>query len=141
MPAVPTTTRAGVRDFTNMDSPTYEYCSLAPGHIRLLEISPDGMSHMKHVDLNDVANPKYLALSYTWGDDFETTRFPCDEQQIPVRRNLQQALLRLKLSIKIPIWMDAICIHQANEEKKMRQIKMMAQIYEYARTVLVGVLC
>jgi hypothetical protein len=52
--------------------------------------------------------------------------------------SLASALRRLRSNTKIrKLWADAVCIHQANDEEKTGQVRMMAQIYKNARCVCV----
>ena len=122
-----------------MALPLYQYRPLKPGHIRLLELLPDATSRMKHVDLkSSPTSLKYVALSYTWGASTETLPFQCDAQNLPVRENLLNALSQLKDLTDTPIWIDAMCINQADELEKMGQIQMMTDIYKSAERVLVS---
>lgn len=82
----------------------------------------------------------YEALSYTWGDahDPRTIYVVDDEQKKNVRslqvtRNCETALRYLRfIDIPCVMWIDAICIDQANNEEKGRQVSIMAQIYSQA---------
>jgi hypothetical protein len=64
--------------------------------------------------------------------------FLCDSHNLPVRHNLLQALSRLKDLVDGPLWIDAMCINQSNEEEKMAQIQMMTDIYKKAERVIVS---
>jgi hypothetical protein len=62
------------------------------------------------------------------------------EYQFPIRRNLHQALMRLRSQEHpVNIWVDAICIDQSERGKleKQQQLAMMAQIYNYASNVCI----
>ncbi|KAF2494355.1 HET-domain-containing protein, partial [Lophium mytilinum] len=121
-----------------MELPLYQYHSLQPGYIRLLQFLPDGISRMRHVNLkNRSSHVGYAALSYTWGASTETFPFQCDAQNLPVRENLLHALSQLKNQIDTPIWIDAMCINQSDEVEKMSQLQMMTDIYRSANKVLI----
>ena len=120
--------------------PLYDYQPLRSGQIRVLELLPDSTSRMKHIDLKKAVNSsRYFALSYTWGSNTKTFPFTCDARNLPVRQNLLQALSRLKNFADGPIWIDAMCINQSNEEEKMAQIQMMTDIYKKAKRVIVSI--
>lgn len=76
----------------------------------------------------------YTALSYTWGLETETYPFACDGLELPVRGNLRDALCHLG---EATVWIDAICINQADETEKFGQLKLMPQIYSNARQVVI----
>jgi hypothetical protein len=61
-----------------------------------------------------------------------------DNQNLHVTQNLHAALLHLQdhLCSRV-IWVDAICIDQANEKEKENQLPLMAQIYAKARRAVV----
>ncbi|KAK7562272.1 heterokaryon incompatibility protein-domain-containing protein [Phyllosticta citricarpa] len=73
----------------------------------------------KHVDLAD--EPEYSALSY-----------------IGVTANLEIALQQLARNLYdkreklLDLWVDAICIDQANASEKTQQVSLMDQIYNNA---------
>jgi hypothetical protein len=117
----------------------FQYRPLEPGQIRILDITPDATAGMRHVNLKKSASLKYIALSYTWGASTETFPFECDGRNLPVRENLRLALTRLRYILDAPIWIDAMCINQVDEQEKMGQIQMMTDIYKKAERVLVSV--
>ena len=96
-----------------------------------------------HCCLDD--KPDYYALSYVWGD-------PSDQKVInisyaygetsngqathanyirtPVTKNLRAALEHLQdPHHDVTIWIDALCINQADDEEKTEQVKRMKTIY------------
>ncbi|KAF4968802.1 hypothetical protein FSARC_3829 [Fusarium sarcochroum] len=129
----------------------YEYNSLLPpGQIRLLTIIPDdgiAVSTKLHiVKLDD--NPVYRCLSYTWsGPDGDgtseiwtkpTESVLIDGLEMPIRRNLHNALIALRQSGTLgPIWIDALCINQEDIEERNIQVSQMARIYKDAEEVVV----
>ena len=53
-----------------------------------------------------------------------------DEHYSKITKNLHAALLRLRNhSFERIVWVDAICIDQADDQEKARQIQNMAKIY------------
>lgn len=128
------------------DLQSYTYTSLAPGEIRLLV--PDtlhannGLSWtLQTVKLDDELD--FDALSYTWGSQDDTFPVSCNARCFRVHHNLYTALPYLarrenhEQVTTQPIWADAICINQADDEEKAVQIDLMGDIYKRARTVWV----
>lgn len=76
----------------------------------------------------------YEALSYTWGGQPEPLRFirildGGQAYNIPITANLESALRHLRpLSDEKYLWVDALCINQANHVEKGSQIPKMADI-------------
>lgn len=61
-----------------------------------------------------------------------------DEYVLYITVNLHAALVRLRdHSLERYIWVDAVCINQADEEEKRYQIQSMARIYGQANRVIV----
>ena len=62
---------------------------------------------------------KYKCLSCVWGSQDNQEMILLDGKQHRVRRNLPSALRMLKnVSFSSSIWIDAICINQADDEEK-----------------------
>ncbi|KAI1407618.1 HET-domain-containing protein [Hypoxylon sp. FL1857] len=86
----------------------------------------------------------YEAVSYVWADENgDTTRSSplyLGERWtiLPITRNCEAALRRLR-SHKTDrfLWIDAVCINQANVRERSHQVGLMSQIYSTARTCLV----
>jgi Heterokaryon incompatibility protein (HET) len=103
-------------------------------------ITQDGFKSLPCVFIEHVplqAEPKFLGLSYVWGD--ATQKFPIllNGHVFHVTLNLLQALERLQhADYTVPIWIDAICINQADEQEKGQQIKRMGDIYRSAQLVV-----
>lgn len=81
----------------------------------------------------------FQALSYAWGQ-FTESRFITlnGQHEIPVSDNCYAALLRLRNTKQSRrLWVDAICINQADLVERASQVKMMGQLYNSAPEVLV----
>jgi hypothetical protein len=88
-------------------------------------------------DPDTVSHP-YEALSYAWGSEDKPQSILINNKTLNVTQNLYTALLRLRNhTCSRIIWIDAICINQANEKEKQRQIPLMAEIYAKASRVVV----
>ncbi|EWZ30171.1 hypothetical protein BFJ70_g1773 [Fusarium oxysporum] len=81
---------------------------------------------------------RFEALSYAWGDDTTKYQLKCSGHRIGVRANLHDALLDLRHPTrKRVLWIDALCINQADNDEKSKQIRLMHEIYSQAQEVLI----
>ncbi|KAK4214226.1 heterokaryon incompatibility protein-domain-containing protein [Rhypophila decipiens] len=89
--------------------------------------------------------PQYEALSYTWGqpggDDFviveEGEREGVSRTRLPVWNNLMVALCHLRRpDTPRVLWIDGICINQADDDEKGHQVQRMAMLYRGAYRVI-----
>lgn len=111
--------------------------------IRLLEILPAEYNEpisccFKCVDRTGPPT-EYVALSYCWGDHADWERiFLNGSEGFLVTTHLYQGLRRLRHSRESRcVWIDAICINQADEQEKSHQVQQMDSIYRWAqRTVI-----
>jgi hypothetical protein len=110
--------------------------------IRLLELLPSTHKLSKfrpacrifHASLDE--NPSFLALSYVWGDASDKRTILVDKRPFRVTRNLFNAMMGLRETHSLIIWIDAICINQADDEEKGWQVRLMGAIYRQASGVL-----
>jgi Heterokaryon incompatibility protein (HET) len=78
-------------------------------------------------------DPSFAALSYVWGIDISPEYIECGGHPVKVTRNCYSALRHLrKLFGKLTIWVDAICINQADGDEKQHQLPLMGDIYTRA---------
>jgi hypothetical protein len=115
--------------------------------IRVLAILPSfkKLSTIKcklvKVDLNLLDEAPFVfyeALSYTWGDMTITESITLNNHAIQVTRNLAAVLRRLRgRTRKRYLWVDAICINQADILERKSQVMKMKMIYEKSMQVLV----
>jgi hypothetical protein len=101
--------------------------------------------------------PAFNALSYVWGDyrppllqQFNSKRvhwrFPilCNGKRIEITYNLFCCLRRLSVAENqilsdlrsMPLWIDQLCINQADDDEKSKQVAMMDEIYAASQAVL-----
>ncbi|UKZ48123.1 hypothetical protein TrVGV298_002359 [Trichoderma virens] len=81
---------------------------------------------------------QFDALSYVWGSPAATEEITCNNRRRKVGRNLYDALERLRLPDEDRIlWIDALCINQADNKEKTQQVRLMGEIYSRARRVLI----
>ncbi|KAH7310612.1 heterokaryon incompatibility protein-domain-containing protein [Stachybotrys elegans] len=90
--------------------------------------------------------PPYDALSYSWGtagdEEYIHITDSADTQNPPawlkIRQNLAAALRHLRYPDQPrTLWVDAICINQADIEERGRQVKRMGQIYPLSQKVII----
>jgi hypothetical protein len=110
----------------------------------------DQAAYIKAVPVKDQPHAPCLvdfeALSYTWGDDtFGEDAIvvdgPADSPvatRLRLDSNLSTALRHLRHATNPRIlWIDALCIDQANDTEKEKQLPRMADIYRHSRCVVV----
>ena len=115
--------------------------------IRLLEVLPstdekDPVStRLFTADLDSNDHPQYEAVSYAWGEmssEGQKCHIYVNGYKRAVTPNLLSSLscLRHHRYPKI-LWIDSICINQADDEERSQQVGLMARIYAEAHRVLV----
>jgi hypothetical protein len=122
----------------------YKPLNSAAREIRLLELHPaknpaDPIKcTIRNVFL--ATKPSYLALSYVWGDaktEIKSSIY-VNDIDFPATLNLCAALKRMRFDLKpCTLWVDAVCINQAEKSEKSAQVRMMRDIYEHADEVTV----
>ena len=113
---------------------------LPPDKIRLFQIE----NHCTNCELSfrvhtfEVDNcPPYLALSYAWEHDEDSTFKNCTEE-VRVSKDLCYALHCIwKVTPTVWIWVDSICINQNDEDEKAVQVSIMGAIYKNAVCVVI----
>ncbi|KAH7073217.1 heterokaryon incompatibility protein-domain-containing protein [Paraphoma chrysanthemicola] len=121
--------------------PTYTYQSLRAHEIRLLDLHPGHDADPIKCTVRSVAladKPPYESLSYCWGWKRDEEPLNVDNSTIYITRNLLGALqhLRRKETART-LWIDAICINQANTAERGQQVGMMRSIFQLSdRTVV-----
>ncbi|KAJ3460680.1 hypothetical protein MRS44_011547 [Fusarium solani] len=146
----------------------YTYSSLAgKNHIRLLLLWPASTpevplrGYLLPIHVGD-ENPSYAALSYCWNDciysspvDGEMCIFledlpslpkeyyhvrPLPANPLPLTPNLVNALRAIRDDVScIAIWVDQICINQADIDERSSQVALMDHIYTNARYVQIWI--
>jgi hypothetical protein len=120
---------------------TFNYSALPDDSIRLLKISSnaagDILCEMSNVIFAQA--PRFYALSYTWGTDEGTESILCNGLAMQIKANLHDAIRTLfnpPISLDLPIWIDAVCINQHDDEEKAVQVSRMGDIYRKAHQVV-----
>jgi hypothetical protein len=121
----------------------YEYQPLcqSTGDIRLLKLLPSDSNnnpknipvcYISHTSLHE--DPKFVALSYAWGDTKDSRMILLENCPVTVTKTLYDAMMTLRpLEVPIVIWIDYLCIDQHNKAEKEQQVPLMWKIYEQAQ--------
>jgi hypothetical protein len=132
-----------------LDTPDFEYSSLAEKrreirilylHASVTAITANGPERvasgiLRHVSLDD--KPTFVALSYVWGSSAGTFPILINGRVFHISANLHCVLEQLQNAEYIlPIWIDAICINQRDNEEKSHQVQQMGDIYRAACLVV-----
>ena len=83
---------------------------------------------------------RYAALSYVWGSPANPRAITCNGAGFFVSRNLFDALVVLQSTRAVEpneLWIDAICINQADDDEKTKQIALMGAIYSRAPETII----
>ncbi|PMD34307.1 HET-domain-containing protein [Hyaloscypha variabilis F] len=92
--------------------------------------------------------PPYEALSYTWGKALATGLEGDNEpeitheilmntKRISVTSNLYDGLIAMRNDVKGYLWIDSLCINQADIQERASQVLLMGDIYALAERVIV----
>lgn len=121
--------------------PIYRPLNSDTRHIRLATIDPGGDADPPVCRLASHAvskGLKYRCLSYVWGDAHDKQTIFLNGQAFEVTSNLYSALCQLRHNgERKHLWIDAICINQADPAEKTAQVQMMADIYSGTEEVLI----
>jgi hypothetical protein len=146
---------ATITSATNMASSfVYEPLAGKIQQLRLLEVlsaKPNETMTFRVIRaaLNDA--PPYDALSYTWNDPFSTQNNELEQGQVTglpsiriivndgyleVSEHLHDALRFIAPFTSRLLWIDAICINQADLAERAEQVGIMGRIFSHAERVL-----
>lgn len=136
-------------DSTQNDSSIYDHLDATTSQGRVLTLHRGSRDEelrcsLKTVSLDD--QPEFHALSYVWGSGTEKDRINIHGHMVSVTSNLASALREIrdhhydffKLH-SIPLWIDAICINQADTAERNQQVILMRRIYRQASRVLLWI--
>ncbi|KAF1911340.1 heterokaryon incompatibility protein, partial [Ampelomyces quisqualis] len=121
---------------------TYHSLSRSEREIRLLELFPSNhhlgkerpACRLFHTSLRH--DPPYLAVSYVWGDASKKRVILVNKRPFRVTCNLYDAMMGLRETKSVIIWIDAICINQLDDDEKGWQVRLMDDLYRKAFGVL-----
>ena len=92
----------------------------------------------KLVLYSETHSSDYIALSYVWGSGYRAT-FPGERSIGPLPRTLEDGISLVRKLGKRYLWVDSICINQADEADKQEQIALMDSIYSGAWLTIVAI--
>lgn len=82
----------------------------------------------------------YVALSYTWGSETPKSSIILNGEPFQIRQNLHEALVLLRSCARIrqgfKLWVDSICINQADTAERSQQVSRIREIYASAWQVV-----
>lgn len=120
--------------------------------IRIMHLHPGQADDAIHFNLETISVPAgqlpggYEAISYTWGDAilqhevFHRDTGSGHLSTMKITKNSYNALKSLRYTDSVrQLWMDSICIDQANLDERNAQVKIMKSIYAGAKGVVVYV--
>lgn len=117
------------------------YRPLPQGTIRLLHLHPgrhDEDVRCELVIASLDAEPRYEAVSYWWGYSFDRLKISLNGTSFWIGQNLAECLQNIRHHDRPRVlWVDALCINQADSAEKGVQIEVMAQIYQSASRTLI----
>ncbi|PHH91920.1 hypothetical protein CDD83_9787 [Cordyceps sp. RAO-2017] len=152
LPAPPVRAQnAQVNALRDLVSQPWTVDELENGEVILFNVAT-GETHPVPTETPPVVEPpghefQFEALSYVWGDSdvsqyarVEVENSDDDrgsQQSLGVRANLAAALYNLRyLHDTRVLWIDALCINQADITERNEQVKRMSEIYRAARRVV-----
>lgn len=118
----------------------YQYRALQDLEFRLVRVFPERKTMIKceiiHASLEKP--PRYVAISYAWGDAGNTRKIELEGSLIPVGVSLYGALEALRQKVEsVLVWVDALCIDQHNRDERTQQVRLMTDIYSTAESVAI----
>lgn len=123
----------------NADGTIYRPITLDK-EIRLLVLEPGAPGVEIHCHLIHVQQSwrtRYEALSYAWGDEAITRQLICSGYPMNVHVGLHDALSDLRHPTRERVlWVDGLCINQADNNEKSKQIMLMSEIYSQSQQVI-----
>jgi hypothetical protein len=121
----------------------YRYKSLQPNSkTRVVVLHPGQDANSPLIcSLVDVGNEAlYDAISYAWGTGEQTEKLFVDtrDHYLDISIHVRDMLFRLRYPYEQRyLWIDAICIHQADTAEKNSQVQHMSEIYAQARETII----
>ncbi|KAJ8111614.1 hypothetical protein OPT61_g5836 [Boeremia exigua] len=114
---------------------------LESGQIRLIKILPGAWAEPVRCQLFNVQHEsaQYQTLSYVWGSPKVPRMIVVDSRPYPTTINLESALrhIRERHPGGIVLWVDALCINQADTAERTSQVQLMGRIYSMCKKVIV----
>jgi hypothetical protein len=111
--------------------------------IRLIQLLPGddvGIRCELYETTLELSKSLYKALSYTWHtpQDSQKAIISCNGRTLRIGTNLYAALRRLKQRTQpVTLWVDFLCINQADDEERTHQVSMMRDIFANCNEVII----
>ena len=127
---------------------SYKPLNAAKREIRLLVLEPPRKGKWDDklrcslitTTLNDYTHhaASYDAVSYCWGEGPSSGSIFVDGCLLEITENLDTFLRRKRVrSPKQRLWIDAICINQADNKERTEQVELMSMIYRCATRLVI----
>lgn len=111
--------------------------------IRLLTLGRDAVTdestfRLETFDKEDRCSD-YVTISYAWEDETPVAEIQLEDgRSLPLSRTLACLIDALRTRHeRISVWIDAICINQADDVEKADQVRSMGEVYANAKQVVV----
>ncbi|RSM00621.1 hypothetical protein CEP52_009024 [Fusarium oligoseptatum] len=116
-------------------------------HYKMLHPQNDTQNLEKFISQASLTTcPLYDALSYVWGKPSDPNDsinvLVLDGHHVPATANLVSALRHLRPPVgadPMTLWVDAVCINQADLNERSQQVSMMREIYASAERVVIWI--
>jgi hypothetical protein len=119
----------------------YSQLKSSRSEIRTLDLFPGAWDDAIEGRLQAVSLDNQLtfkAISYVWGDSQHKREIIVDDRPVSVTQNLFTGLQRIRdPTARLTIWVDALCINQADDDERCSQVQLMRKIYTSATEVLI----
>lgn len=111
---------------------------LSQRSIRLLRIrsSRSSQGHIRCIKWHTTVERDYTCLSYVWGPSDEGYPVLLNEKLHLVRKNLFTFLQHAEEKNFGWLWIDALCIDQANDAERTHQVQRMGALFAQADRVI-----
>lgn len=119
---------------------SYDKLSSSKDMIRVLRILPgiEGQPLECWVRQEQRSSAKYEALSYVWGNPTLQYLIQLNGKRFFVGNNLYDCLFHLRAATTVrQLWVDTLCINQADAEERSQQVLLMGDLYKRAERVVV----
>ena len=122
------------------------YASLNPAldEIRVLHVSPAmESSHPIHAQLETISLQRkpaahYEAVSYCWGNPTRQEVIVINSLELAIPASSVEVLRRFRHSDQLrTLWIDAICINQADFSERAQQVMLMGSVYSKSAHTLI----
>ena len=117
----------------------YDVTPVGPHEIRILTLDPADTweaairCHLDCIDLQRPSNLDFEAVSYSWDGALLSKTILVDDKTYFVTTSLESFLRhRREENVRVTLWVDAVCINQADPNEKGRQIPLMSAVYSAA---------